>query len=315
MTESTIAKTKRRVPLEGMRSKESEASVHEHPSLVSSYDSPPKFLSRVITVASGKGGVGKTNVAVNLGLTLARRGLRVALLDADLGTANVDVLMGLHPRYHLHHVITGQKTLTDIVVHGPYGLKVVPGASGLPDLANLPDVQRQALLRALMVLDGTVDLLLIDTNAGIGDSVVQFILAAGELLLITTPEPTAIADAYALIKMLSNYPVQISTGMVINNVYRKGEGEITAQKLASVAEQFLGRHLQLCGMLPFDRSVIEAVKMQTPLVQSYPNSPAAKAINDIGERLWSNMPPAHKIVSIGQFFQQLLSPNSTRILF
>ena len=268
----------------------------------------PRFQSRVIAVASGKGGVGKTNVAVNLGLNLARRGLRVALLDADLGTANVDVLLGIQPRYHLHHVVTGQKTLSEIVVRGPYGLAIVPGASGLPDLANIPAAQRQALLRALIVLDGAVDLLLIDTSAGVGDNVIQFVLAAGELLLVTTPEPTAITDAYALVKTLSNYSVPVVTTVVVNNVRRRGEGEAAALRLASVAQQFLGRHLHYGGDLPFDTSVIEAVRKQSPLVESHPHSPASRAIASLGERLWTDTPAQDAVVGIGGFFQRLLSP-------
>jgi flagellar biosynthesis protein FlhG len=278
-------------------------------------DTAPRYLSRVIAVASGKGGVGKSNVAVNLGLALAKRGLRVALLDADLGTANVDVLMGLQPRYHLHHVITGQKTLAEIVIQGPHGFKIVPGASGLPDLANLPDVQRQALLRALMVLDGTVDLLLIDTNAGIGDNVIQFILAAGELLLVTTPEPTSITDAYALIKMLSNYPNRVTTRLIVNNVQRRGEGEATAHRLMTVAQQFLGRSLWYIGTMPYDSSVVEAVKMQSPFIQSHPNCPAAKAIKAIGEDLWADESTNNGTLGVAGFFRQLLSPSMSSVTF
>ena len=271
------------------------------------YISPPAYRNRVIAIASGKGGVGKTNIAVNLGISLARRGLRVALLDADLGTANVDILLGLHPRYHLQHVITGQKSLAEIIVKGPFGLQVIPGASGLPDLADLPEAQRETLLRALMVLDGAVDLLLIDTSAGIGRHVVQFILAAGEVVIVTTPEATAIADAYALIKVLANYQWSVSTKLVINNVRQRGEGEATARKLAAVAQQFLGRQLEMIGALPYDKSVIEAVRRQSPLQQNYPRSPAAIAINRLGERLWAGNLAEEPATGISGFLQQILS--------
>ncbi|MCB0191056.1 MAG: MinD/ParA family protein [Anaerolineae bacterium] len=271
------------------------------------YSNIQPFRSRVLAVVSGKGGVGKTNVAVNLGLSLARRGLRVALLDADLGTANVDVVLGLHPRYHLQHVVTGQKTLSEIIVEGPFGLQIIPGASGLPDLADLPEIQRQMLLQALLVLDGAVDLLLIDTGAGVGQSVIQFILAAGEMLVVTTPEPTSITDAYALMKVVSGYQMPVSTKLVINNVQHRNEGEATGHKLATVAHQFLGRQVEVLGVIPSDKSVRDAVKMQSPLLQSRPYSPAARAINHLGEQLWAGSPGGKTVNSVGKFLRQMLS--------
>ena len=265
------------------------------------------FRSRVLAVVSGKGGVGKTNVAVNLGLSLARRGLRVALLDADLGTANVDVVLGVNPRYHLQHVVTGQKSLADIIVEGPFGLQIIPGASGLPDLADLPEAQRQMLLHALMVLDGSVDLLIIDTGAGVGQSVVQFILAAGEMLVVTTPEPTSITDAYALMKVVAGYQMPVSTKLVVNNVQNRSEGEATGRKLAAVAHQFLGRQVEVLGVIPSDKSVRDAVYMQSPLLQSRPYSPAARAINQLGEQLWVGNSNEKTATSVGKFLRQMLS--------
>lgn len=266
-----------------------------------------QFHSRVVTVSSGKGGVGKTNLAVNTALALARRGLRVAILDADLGTANVDVILGLHPRYHLHHVVTGQKDLTEIMVTGPFNLQVIPGASGLPDLADLPEFQRVELLRALLSLDGQVDLLLVDTGAGVSRSVVQFILAAGELLLVTTPEPTAITDAYALIKVLANYQSPVSTKLVVNNVRHHGEGELTGRKLMAVVEKFLGRQVEMIGTVPYDKNMLEAVRAQVPLLQSYPRSTASQAIETMAERLWTGSPAEKQVTSIGRFFKKILS--------
>lgn len=268
----------------------------------------PKYQSRVIAIASGKGGVGKTNLAVNLGLTLARRNLRVALLDADLGTANADILLGLQPRFHLHHVVTGQKKLPEIIVEAQHGLKVIPGASGLPELADLPERQRHALLHSLLVLDGTVDLLLIDTGAGVGSNVLQFVRAAGEVLVVTTPEPTAITDAYALIKSISHYQIPITTRVVINSVRQKGEGDIAGQKLASVAHQFLGKQIELLGVLPYDDMVQRAVRAQTPLVESYPRSPAAVAINALSEQLWAGTPVGSgKSGGVKDFLKRILA--------
>ncbi len=266
----------------------------------------PKYHSRVITIASGKGGVGKTNLAVNLAVILARRNLRVALLDADLGTANVDILLGLQPRYHLHHVITGQKKLSEIIVEGPFGLKVIPGASGLPDLADLPSHDREYLLRNLMVLDGAFDLLLIDTGAGVDSKVVQFIRAAGEVLIVTNPEPTAITDAYALIKVLNGYP-SVSIKVIINSVRSRGEGDAAGRKLVAVAEQFLGKQIEILGVLPYDDMVPRAVRTQTPFIQTYPRSPAAVAINNLSEQLWTGKSAApSKSGGISGFLKRML---------
>jgi flagellar biosynthesis protein FlhG len=251
--------------------------------------------------------VGKTNLAVNLGISLARRGLRVALLDSDLGTANVDIVLGMQPRYHLQHVVTGIRSLSEIIINGPDGLQVIPGASGLPDLADLPEAQREALLRTLLVLDGEVDLLLIDTSAGVGRGVVQFILAAGELLLVTTPEPTAITDAYALIKILANYEFPLSIKLVVNNVHRQSEGASAGHRLVTVAERFLGRRVELIGMIPYDKSLEDAVRKQSPLMQSYPSSPAAVAINNLGERLWTGGSVTEPSRGIRRFFQEMFS--------
>jgi len=268
----------------------------------------PHYRSRVIAVASGKGGVGKTNVAVNLGLALARRNLRVALLDADLGTANADIVLGLQPRYHLHHVITGQKKLSEIIVEAPFGLKVIPGASGLPELADLPQHQRETLLHHLLVLDGVVDLLLIDTGAGVDNRVIQFIHAAGEVLVVTTPEPTAITDAYALIKILHGSHVPVTIRVVVNSVRNRAEGEAAGRKLAAVAHQFLGRDIEILGILPYDDMVPRAVSTQTPLLLGFPRSPAAQAITQLSEQLWTGLAPVAKTGpgGIGAFLKRML---------
>lgn len=266
----------------------------------------PQFRSRVISVSSGKGGVGKTNVAVNLALSLANRGIRVALLDADLGTANVDVVLGLRPRYHLNHVVTGQKSLSEIIMQGPYGLQVIPGASGLPELADLPESQREILLRALMAIDGTVDLLLIDTGAGVGREVVQFILAAGEVLLVTTPEPTAMTDAYALMKVLAGYQLPVSIKLVVNNVTNRAEGEAVSARLSLISKQFLGREIETLGFLPYDKNVTDSVRRQMPVIQAHPHSPVVSAINALGERLW-NGGDVTKSTGVAPFFKKILT--------
>ena len=221
------------------------------------------------------------------------------LLRLPKGHRIVDVLGSDQRNWHPYEF--------EIIVEGPYGLQVIPGASGLPDLADLPEAQREVLLRALLVLDGRVDLLLIDTSAGVGASVVQFILAAGELLLVTTPEPTAITDAYALVKILAGYQPPVSIKLVVNNVQRRGEGEATGYKLAAVAEQFLGRRIEIVGELPHDRNVMAAVSSQCPLLQGYPRSPAAVAIEALGEQLWNGEVLTRPKTSLSRFFRNLLA--------
>src|SRR5438128_1314990 len=199
----------------------------------------PLRRTRVLAVASGKGGVGKTNLTVNLAIALAREGKRAVVLDGDLGLANVDVLLGIHPRYTLQHVMSGQRSLGEVMVAAPGGIWVVPGASGLEELADMSEEQRQYLIGALGELDGRVDVLLIDTAAGVSREVSAFLEAAPEVIVVTTPEPAAITDAYALIKVAS----AASDGgptlrLVVNQANDVGEAVGVARKLQTVARQF-----------------------------------------------------------------------------
>ena len=181
--------------------------------------------ARVLAITSGKGGVGKTSVTVNLAVVLARWGKRVIILDCDLGTANVDVMLGLHPRYSLQHVLSRQRRLDEVLVEGPHGIKVIPGGSGLQELANLSDSRREELLATFAELDSQADVLLLDTGAGISDNVLQFVLAAGEALVVTTPEPTAVTDAYALIKVASQVAAaRTGAGFLAQPIQSRGQG-------------------------------------------------------------------------------------------
>ncbi|NBT93649.1 MAG: MinD/ParA family protein [Chloroflexi bacterium] len=162
------------------------------------------MATRVLAIASGKGGVGKTNVAVNLAVSISQQGYKVCVLDCDLGLANVDALLGLHPKYTLQHVLARQRRLEEVLIDGPAGIKIIPGASGLTELADLNDAQRDDLLSRLGGIDGIADFVILDTGAGISANVLQFIVAAGDVLVVTTPEPPAITDAYALIKVVAN---------------------------------------------------------------------------------------------------------------
>jgi flagellar biosynthesis protein FlhG len=251
----------------------------------------PLRQTRVIAVASGKGGVGKTNLTVNLAIALAREGKRVVVLDGDLGLANVDVLLGIHPRYTLEHVVSGQRSLGEVMVQAPGGIWVVPGASGLEEMANMSEESRQHLIAALAELDGRADLLLIDTAAGISREVSAFLEAAPEVIVVTTPEPTAITDAYALIKVASAN-ASPTFRLVVNQANDVGEALAVARKLQSVARQFLNIEIQSLGYVPTDRSVSRSTRGQVPLLVGYPSSPAALRIVELARRLSSTAGPA-----------------------
>ncbi|NSW82428.1 MAG: MinD/ParA family protein [Syntrophothermus sp.] len=241
--------------------------------------------TRVVVVTSGKGGVGKTNLALNLALALAESGLRIVLLDADMGLANVDIILGLAPKYNLYHVIRGEKGIKEIILHGPCGLEIIPGGSGIQELANLPEEALQAVIRDLGRLDGEYDLMIIDTGAGISNSVLSYVTAADDIVVVTTPEPTSLTDAYGIIKAASNRRARGAVYIVVNRVETETEGILVAQKLISVGERFLGVEMKLLGCLVEDRAVEVAVKNQQPFLVSHPNSQVSRNVRDIARKL------------------------------
>lgn len=239
---------------------------------------------RVIAVTSGKGGVGKTNVSVNLAVAMAEEGQRVMLLDADLGLANVDVMLGLHPEYDLSHVIQGQRTLEEIIVTGPAGLQIVPASSGTKMMAELTPVEHAGVIRAFSELNSDLDVLIIDTAAGIADSVVSFSRAAQEVIVVVCDEPASITDAYALIKLLSReYGIQ-RFRVLANMAHSAQEGRELFAKIARVTERYLDVTLDFIGAVPFDDYLRKAVKRQKAVVEAYPRSRAAMAFKTLAQR-------------------------------
>lgn len=239
---------------------------------------------RVIAVTSGKGGVGKTNVSVNLGVAMAEEGQRVMLLDADLGLANVDVMLGLHPEYDLSHVIQGQRTLEEIIVTGPSGLHIVPASSGTKMMAELSPVEHAGVIRAFSELSHDLDVLIIDTAAGIADSVVSFSRAAQEVIVVVCDEPASITDAYALIKLLSReYGIQ-RFRILANMAHSAQEGRELFAKIARVTERYLDVTLDFIGVVPFDDYLRKAVKRQKAVVEAYPRSRAAMAFKTLAQK-------------------------------
>lgn len=251
----------------------------------------------VLAVTSGKGGVGKSNVAVNLAVCLAQAGKRVILLDADLGLANADVLCNVDVRSNLAHVVARQKQLQDVTVEAPGGFKLIGGASGLAKMADLTDADRHRLLLALDAIEAEADVIILDTGAGISPNVLSFNRAADHVLVVTTPEPTAITDAYASIKVLTRRPTIASgpesTGnafggrisLLVNQATGPGEAQQVYDRISKVAKQFLGVSVFDAGFVPRDSAVTDAVRRRSPFVIAFPKSPASRAVGQLAVRL------------------------------
>ncbi len=240
---------------------------------------------RVVAVASGKGGVGKTNISVNLAVALAEMGRRVMLLDADLGLANIDVLLGLQPRFTLSDVLEGRCTLQDTFLEGPLGITVVPAASGKRRMAELSFGEHAGLIRAFSTMEHDLDALVVDTAAGISGSVCNFAEAAQEVIVVVCNEPTSITDAYALIKVLSREHGVERVQVLANSVRSAHEGRELYEKLARVSERFLDVTLGYMGAVPFDDWLRRSVQKQKAVIQAFPSAPSSAAIRELARKL------------------------------
>ncbi|OMH30049.1 MinD/ParA family protein [Motiliproteus sp. MSK22-1] len=242
---------------------------------------------QVIAVTGGKGGVGKTNVSVNLSTALVEAGRRVVLMDADLGLANVDVLLGIKPRHTIADLLNGDCTLEDVLVEAPGGLRVVPASSGTQSLVSLSAHEHAELVHAFTDIEDQLDVLVIDTAAGISEAVVNFVRAAQEVLVVVCDEPTSITDAYALIKLL-NRDYGMSRFRVLANMVRsEQEGRNMFTKLTTVTDRFLDVALQYVGSIPYDESVRSAVRKQQPVFKAFPRSKSAVAIGQLAQKVLS----------------------------
>lgn len=239
---------------------------------------------RTITIASGKGGVGKTNVVANLAIALRKMGKEVLILDADLGLSNVDILLHLAPRYNIQHVIRGEKRLKDVIVEGPHGVKVLPASSGVQELTHLDAFQRMRLLEEFEAYEEDIDVLLIDTSAGISENVAFFCVASREIVIVTSPEPTALTDAYALIKVLFTRYQEKEFHVLVNSARNPEDAKDVYRKLATAADRFLSVSLDYLGYLPYDKSVHEAVRAQKPFLDMFPSGAASRALEELASR-------------------------------
>jgi flagellar biosynthesis protein FlhG len=241
--------------------------------------------ARILAVTSGKGGVGKSNFSTNLSIILGQLGQRVIIMDADMGLANMHLLLGASPRFSLEDVMHGKKTLAEILHPAAGNVQLIAGGSGITELANLTNETREAFLLGLRELNDACDLIIIDTGAGLANNVLAFLCAVNEVVVLTTPEPTAITDAYATIKVVSQENPGVRLMLVVNMVHSSGEGAAVAERLKATAKQFLNLDLEYIGCIPNDPAVPKSVRLRRPFVLNAPGCAAAGAINQIIGRL------------------------------
>lgn len=262
--------------------------------------------TRIITVASGKGGVGKTNLSTNLAIAYAKIGKRVVLMDADLGLANVNVVLGIIPKFNLYHLIRKQKTMKEIIMDTSYGIQIVAGASGFAKIANLDEEERDRFVQELSQLS-TADVIIIDTSAGVSSNVLSFIAAADEAIIVTTPEPTAITDAYGIIKIIATEIDNpgLSLKLIVNRVKSVTEGKKVAERVINIAGQFLNLKVDYLGYVYEDPIVQQSVLRQRPFMVNDPKAKASMCVRQIVGRLEKIDVPENG--GLGGFLKRLFS--------
>ncbi len=285
----------------------SESEVHSVEGKKAQIDFPISPV-RVISVTSGKGGVGKTNVVANLAVALQQLGKQVLILDADLGLGNIDVLLGLNPPFTIQHVLAGDKGLREVLLPGPAGITILPATSGVMELTQLTDSQRLALLTELDALEEEFDALLIDTGTGISANVMYFNIAAQIKVVIANNEPTSITDAFALIKVLHTHYQENEFKLLVNGVKKAEEAEHVYRQLSTVVTRFLGNpSLDYLGWIPFDPSVPKAVCKQQPVMHAFPDAPACDGFLRLAETIWKGSRKAKLNGNIKFFWRRLLN--------
>jgi flagellar biosynthesis protein FlhG len=244
-----------------------------------------KSNARVIAITSGKGGVGKTNIVGNLGFALSQLGKKVLILDADLGLGNIDVLLGLAPKYNLSHVIAGEKSISEIIIKGPGNMNILPASSGIQELTKLTKEQRIQILTELDSLIDSIDILLIDTAAGISSNVMYFNVSAQEIIVVVTPEPTSVTDAYALMKVLSLKFSERHFNLLVNSASSKRDAHEVFRQLNLVADRFLDISIEYSGCVLFDENVTKGVRRQKIVSELYPNTRASRCYASLAKKI------------------------------
>ncbi len=262
--------------------------------------------TRVYSITSGKGGVGKTAVVANMAVAMAKMGKEVLILDADLGLANIDVVFGLAPRYNLNHFFAGDQELSEILVDGPYGIKILPAGSGVQNFTRLDSSQKLKLLDGLDAMHNRFDFVLIDTEAGISENVTYFNTAAQEILVVTTPDPTAITDAYALMKLLSTKYHEKSFNLVVNQIQNENEALDVYRKLTMVSNRYLDISIDFLGSIPNDKQMTEAIRKQRVMVDLFPKSTIAHSFGQLAATICSEQPASTPKGGVQFFWKRLL---------
>lgn len=257
---------------------------------------------KVLTVTSAKGGVGKSSVAVNLAISLSRRGLRTLIVDMDLGLANIDVMLGIRTKYDLLSVVNQYKDIRDIIETGIYGVKFISGGSGFEELVKLEQRDLKRIIANIMCLDDIVDYIIFDTGAGINDNIIRLVLASDETIIVTTPEPTSMMDAYALVKLLSKKSIKPEFRLIINMAESEKEAINAAEGFIKIAHKYTGLDIESLGYILEDENMVKAVKNQTPITVRDAKSAAAQNIETIADRY---MARPIKSAGLSAFFKKL----------
>lgn len=240
---------------------------------------------RVISITSGKGGVGKTNITANLAYLLSRMKKKTLILDADCGLANIDLILGLTPQYNLYHVLKGEKTLREVIINGPGGIKILPSSSGIQEMSSLSAEHKLGLQDELNALQARPDFMLIDTSAGINDNVLYFNMVAHEIIVVVTPEPTSLTDAYALIKILYQRHSKKRFSLLVNMVKSQNEAKEVFLRMAQATNHFLNLAIEQLGYISYDENLPRAVKQQKLMSELYPDSSSVKCLREVAEKL------------------------------